>query len=65
MPTYLGLPNEAGSADFYKFNGVKAKSMLKLASEYNMSTGDLIFELMSGSEDDIDELKEYLVMNYV
>jgi len=58
---YIGLPGETGAAGFFKFNRSKVKSFLKIASDYNMSTGEFIFELMSGSDEEIKELKEYLV----
>lgn len=59
---YLGLPNNKGIAIFKKLKtNINAKKKL-LGDVYdnNMQLGDYLFDLMSGSEDDIEELKAYV-----
>ena len=59
---YLGLPNYKGFAEFKKFktNTNAKKKLLKDVLDSNMQLGDYLFDLMSGSEDDIEELNSYV-----
>ena len=57
---YIGKPNDRGIADFSKIDGHKIKQLLKDASDSSESVGSYIFDLLSGGEDDIDILLEYL-----
>lgn len=49
---YLGIPNNKGIAKFKRLNKKSQKSIMTLASENEMSTGDYIFELLIDSIDD-------------
>lgn len=59
---YLGLPNDRGIAEFKKLrtNTNAKKKLLKDVLDSNMQLGDYLFDLMSGSEDDIEELISYV-----
>lgn len=59
---YLGLPNYKGFAEFKKLktNTNAKKKLLKDVLDSNMQLGDYLFDLMSGSEDDIEELNSYV-----
>lgn len=57
---YVGKPNKKGIASFSKFNSGKISQLLKDASDSNVSIGGYIFELLSGGEDDIRILLDYL-----
>ena len=59
---YLGLPNSKGVAIFKKLktNVNAKKKLLRDVSDNNMQLGDYLFDLMSGSEEDIEELKTYV-----
>jgi predicted ATPase len=57
---YIGLPSSDGVAQFLRISSSGKKALNKDAQESKQSIGDHIFQLMSGSEDDIKELKKYL-----
>jgi hypothetical protein len=57
---YIGVPNSNGIADFRRISEKKIKSLLRDSSESNESVGSYIFELLSGSEDDLEILDGYL-----
>ena len=59
---YLGLPNDRGIAEFKRLrtNTNAKKKLLKDVLDSNMQLGDYLFDLMSGSEDDIEELISYV-----
>lgn len=59
---YLGLPNSKGAAIFKKLktNANAKKKLIRDVSDSNMQLGDYLFDLMSGSEEDIKELKSYV-----
>jgi len=57
---YIGLPDDSGIAKFLRVRESNKKSMLKHASSYGVSIGDYIFELLSGSDEELDILKSYL-----
>ena len=56
----IGKPNENGVADFAPIKGSKIKSIEKDAERYSTSVGNYVFELLSGSDDDIEALLGYL-----
>lgn len=57
---YVGLPNQKGIAEFYSIKKKNERAIEKIANQYNISIGDYLFELINGTEDDIEELKELL-----
>lgn len=59
---YLGLPNNRGIAEFKKLrtNTNAKKKLLKDVLDSDMQLGDYLFDLMSGSDDDIEELNSYV-----
>lgn len=59
---YLGIPSNKGFAEFKKLktNTNAKKRLLKDILDSNMQLGDYLFDLMSGSEDDIEELNSYV-----
>jgi predicted ATP-dependent endonuclease of OLD family len=57
---YVGLPSNNGVARFFTIRSSSKKALEKDAVEARESTGDYIFDLMSGSEEDIKELIKYL-----
>lgn len=59
---YLGIPSNKGFAEFKKLktNTNAKKRLLKDVLDSNMQLGDYLFDLMSGSEDDIEELNSYV-----
>ncbi len=57
---YIGIPNDKGIAKFIKVKKSRKKSLMNDAGKYSRSVGDYVFELMSGSDDDVKELKSYL-----
>ncbi len=57
---YIGLPGSKGIAKFSKVRKSMQKTLFNDASSVNMSVGDYIFELLSGSENEIEELSRFL-----
>ena len=59
---YLGLPNNNGVATFKKLKTKTnaKKKLLRDVMDRDMQLGDYLFDLMSGSNDDIEELKSYV-----
>lgn len=57
---YVGVPSDNGVARFVTFRSSSKKALEKDAAEARESMGDYIFDLMSGSEDDVNELIKYL-----
>ena len=57
---YLGVPNDDGKAIFRKIKINSVNKIISGAEEQGMLTGEYLFDLMSGSDDDITELKKYL-----
>ena len=60
---YLGLPNTCGVATFSRVNKSMQKTLINDASSIDISVGDYIFSLLSGSDDDLDELSSFLEKN--
>ena len=57
---YIGKPNEHGLADFSCVEQKKIKQLLRDASSESNSLGSYIFELLSGGEDEVAILMNYL-----
>lgn len=57
---YVGVPSNDGVAHFSSIRSSCQKALIRNASEARMNTGDYIFDLISGSEEDINELNQYL-----
>ncbi|MEW4411432.1 AAA family ATPase [Clostridium sp. AN503] len=57
---YIGKPNDHGLADFAKIDNRKINQLLKDASDSNESIGSYIFDLLSGGDDEIGILLDYL-----
>jgi len=60
---YIGLPVPCGKAVFRTFSKKGVKEILYEARERGVSVGDVIFDAMSGSQDDLDYLESCLVEN--
>lgn len=61
---YIGMPNEKHLATFRRVLISKVSVLLRDVGEAGVSVGDYIFELMSGGEDDIEQLNDYLEQKY-
>lgn len=57
---YIGKPNDQGLADFARVEKKKIRQLLRDASSDNNSLGTYIFELLSGGEDEVAVLINYL-----
>lgn len=57
---YIGIPNAEGVAHFYRIRQSAEKMLCRDAEAEEISTGEYIFSLMSGSEDEMEILKGYL-----
>ncbi len=57
---YVSAPNAIGEADFKRIAKNKVKQIYKDAATYSSSAGDYIFELLSGTEEDHQQLSRYL-----
>ena len=56
----IGIPTEKGEAYFYPVNRTQVNNLIKDAKDANMTTGGYIFDLLSGSDDDTEQLAQYL-----
>lgn len=57
---YLGLPNKEGRGTFKKLKKTSYNRIENTADELNMLNGEYLFDIMSGSDDDVEELRNYL-----
>lgn len=57
---YIGLPYPNGIAGFSRIRKTAQKTIINDANGTDMSTGDYIFELLSGSDEDLETLENYL-----
>lgn len=57
---YIGMPNEKHLTTFRRVLNSKVSTLLRDVGEAGLSVGDYIFELMSGCEDDIEQINDYL-----
>lgn len=59
---YIGLSSQTGESEFKRIASNKVNSLLKDAAQYDKSTGDYIFNILSSSDAE-DYLIEYLENN--
>ena len=59
---YIGMTQENGEATFRRIAPTKVKKLLRDSADYNKSTGDYIFDLLSAA-DSIEYLREYVDTN--
>lgn len=57
---YVGMPGKYGVAQFKRIRTSAQKALINDASNSEMSTGDYLFELLSGTEEDIQTIEQYL-----
>ncbi|WP_176786060.1 AAA family ATPase [Desulfosporosinus hippei] len=57
---YVGMPGKYGVAQFKRIRMFAQKALINDASNSEMSTGDYLFELLSGTEEDIKMIEQYL-----
>jgi len=57
---YIGLPQKDGMAKFARIRESMLSQLYSEANRYELTTGDYIFQLLSGSDRDIKELEKYL-----
>jgi predicted ATPase len=57
---YIGVPNDKGSAGFATFKDAASSEIRSKTTENGTSAGELIFDMMSGTKDDIRRLKGWL-----
>lgn len=57
---YIGLPNDSGVAQFNRIRKSAQRSLLNDAADENMSIGDYIFDLLSGTKVDFEMIANYL-----
>ncbi len=57
---YLGIPNSLGLAEFSKLKESSIQRVMREASDMSMLAGEYLFDLMSGTDDDIELLKSYM-----
>ena len=57
---YIGIPNSDGVARFGRISKAGERAILKESSENNESLGNDIFDLLTGNEDELDDLSVYM-----
>lgn len=57
---YVGASINAGTAQFYQISISKEKKLLAAARSYDLTVGEYLFELMSGGEESLKTLQNYL-----
>lgn len=57
---YVGVPSNDGVAIFKNILPGKAKQLISNARDYGMSTGEYLFELLSGDESSYELMRKYL-----
>lgn len=57
---YVGIPCKQGKACFKRISGSKVNLLIKDATEFNNSTGEYIFNLLSNEEEELEILEGYL-----
>lgn len=57
---YVGIPSNNGIASFSHIKKSSKRQLEKISNQFNTSIGDYIFELLNGTEEDIEDLKELL-----
>lgn len=57
---YVSAPSDRMAADFRRIDSKKVKQLWKGANDYGESAGMYIFDLLSGSDDELETLRSYL-----
>ena len=57
---YVGVPDDKGTALFKRIKGTKIRQFISLARDNGMSTGEYLFELLSGDTESRELLHFYL-----
>ncbi|MCI9234189.1 MAG: ATP-binding protein [Bacilli bacterium] len=57
---YIGIPNCNGLANFCKIKDTAVKKLMNTSNELDILTGDYLFDLMNGTEEDIEVLSSYV-----
>ena len=57
---YVGIPSNNGVASFSHIKKSCEKQLEKISNQFDTSIGDYIFELLNGTDEDIEDLKEVL-----
>ena len=57
---YIGIPCHTGLAKFSRIRQSAQKTIINDSSKLGMSTGDYIFDLLSGADEDLLSLQRYL-----
>lgn len=57
---YAGACIHRGVAQFYRVSTAKVKKLLAAARSYDLTVGEYLFELMSGGEESLKTLRNYL-----
>lgn len=57
---YAGASTHRGVAQFYRISATKVKKLLAAARSYDLTVGEYLFELMSGGEESLETLRNYL-----
>lgn len=57
---YLGIPNDIGLAKFSKIKNSCTQKIMREASDMNMLIGEYLFDLMSGTNEDIELLTSFV-----
>lgn len=57
---YAGASVHRGVAQFYRVSATKVKKLLAAARSYDLTVGEYLFELMSGGEESLETLRNYL-----
>lgn len=60
---FVGVPSISGVAQFKKILPNKTKQLLSISSDYGMSYGEYLFELLSGDESSYEIVQKYLEDN--
>lgn len=57
---YVGIPSNNGVASFSHIKKSCEKQLEKISNQFDTPIGDYIFELLNGTDEDIEDLKELL-----
>jgi predicted ATPase len=58
---YIGVPNDKGLALFRKIKDTSVNKLYKDAEDLDVLVGEYLFDLMSGTSDDLTTLNKYLI----
>lgn len=57
---YLGIPNNNGLAQFARIKETSINKIIREANEMDMLIGEYLFDLMSGTDEDAETLKDFM-----